>query len=62
MCAGLSHCFSFIAHVMAHKLIPKGDLPDDSHSEKRGQETETLAVMLGPGKGHKEKVLWESQR
>lgn len=35
MFSGLSRCFSFIAHVMAHKLIPKRDLPDNSHSKKR---------------------------
>jgi len=27
---------------MAHKLIPKRDLPDDSHFKKRGQKKETL--------------------
>lgn len=42
MFSGLSRCFSFIAHVMAHKLIPKRDLPDDFHSKKGGQEKETL--------------------
>lgn len=35
MFSGLSRCFSFIAHVMAHKLIPKRDLPDDFHSKKK---------------------------
>lgn len=57
MFSGLSRCFSFIAHVMAHKLIPKRDLPDDSHSKKkRARERDTqreryLSLVKGMRRG-----------
>lgn len=49
MLSGLSHCFSFIAHVMAHKLIPKGDLPDDSLSKKKKEGKRKRHSLWGLG-------------
>ena len=58
MFSGLSRCFSFIAHVMAHKLIPKRDLPDDFHSKKEGKRkrhSEGKILILKSSKGHEER-------
>lgn len=59
MFSGLSRRFSFIAHVMAHKLIPKRDLPDDFHSKKkegkRKRHSEGKILILKSGKGHVER-------
>lgn len=67
MFSGLSHCFSFIAHLMAHKLIPKRDLPDDFHPTRahvrekeaqRGKETEEKTeTQRQTSKGHEERLF-----